>query len=715
MNKLTDFELAQATIERLMEQQRLMVAISQSFSSMGHMHQMTYEALQMAGEFMGISRAFLSKYQKDEGYLECLCEWYNEEGRSIERADKWPLTPDMELYKDLTAEGYVAINDYIRQTHPCFEAIKGAFLNISIEISGEFWGVIGFIIHKEKYEWSESDVQLGKWLASMFSGAISRNIAEENLLRAKEFAEQTSRYKSEFLSRMSHEMRTPMNAIIGMTRIAQHADDLQKVEYFLGRIDNSSQHLLFLINDILDMSKIEANKMELSDAEFDFERMLMNITGLINYRIEEKSQNLIIHIDKEVPSALINDEMRLSQVIMNLLTNAIKFTPEGGTIILNVHNIEVSDEISTLHFEVTDNGIGISPKQQEQIFTPFEQADGGLTRQYSGTGLGLTICKGIVELMGGRIWVESELERGSKFSFIIKTKVGKGILRTGLAVSMDHKDFGILAVEGIPEIKNYLAQVFGELSLPCDIADSEAVALEMIRQRKGNPYNIIFIDPVMPGPDSIELVTRLKNANSGGAIILIIPEAEWSNIEKGAGMEVAHSFVFKPLFASMIINAINKAMGAIQEEAESQKEAGVYDFRDHTVMVAEDIEINREIIQAVLEDTGLSIDFAQNGAQAFSMFKNNMDRYSLILMDIQMPEIDGYEATRRIRSLDAAKAKSIPVIAMTANVFCEDVEQCLQAGMNDHFGKPIDTEKLLRMLDHYLSYSCLEEERRGEH
>lgn len=664
MNNLTDLEMAKAVIERLMGQQRLMVSISQSFSSPQDMYQTIYEALQMTGEFMGVSRAFLSKYRKDEGDPECLCEWFNEEGKPVEGA---------------------------------------ADLHIPIEISGECWGVLGFLINKEKYEWNESDIQLGKWLACMFSGAIGRNIAEENLLKAKEFAEQTSRYKSEFLSRMSHEMRTPMNAIIGMTRIAQHADDLQKVEYFLGRIDNSSQHLLTLINDILDMSKIEANKLELSYTEFDFERMLMNITGLINYRIEEKNHNLIIRIDKEVPSALISDEMRLSQVIMNLLTNAIKFTPEGGTIILNVHNIEASDEISTLQFEVIDNGIGISPEQQAQIFNPFEQADGGLARKYGGTGLGLTISKGIVELMGGRIWIESELEQGSKFSFFIKTKVGKGILRTGLAVSIDNKNFSVLVVEKVPELRNYLTQVLADLSLHCDVTDSEAAALEMIGQKKGNPYNIIFIDPMVPGLGSIELATRLKKANRGGAMILIVSEAEWSNIEKEAGMDDACSFVFKPLFASMIIDAINKAVGTIQEEVKAQKQAGVYDFKDYTVLAAEDMEINKEIIQMVLAETQISIDFAHNGAQALSMFESNMDRYNLILMDIQMPEMDGYEATRKIRSLDSAKAKSIPIIAMTANVFREDIERCLQAGMDDHFGKPIDTKKLLLMLDHYLN------------
>lgn len=669
MNKLT-------AIERLMEQQQVMVSITRNFSSMQDRHQIIREILQMAGEFMGASRAFLLKQQKDETHPELLCQWDN--------------------------EGAVGEDSQLTD------------LNIPIMISGESWGVIGFIINKEQYEWSESDIQLGEWLADMLSGAISRNIAEENLLQAKEFAEQTNRYKSEFLSRMSHEMRTPMSAIIGMTKLAKQADDLHKVEYFLDRIDNSSQQLLALINDILDVAKIEENKLELSCIEFDFERMLMNITGVINYRIEEKNQTLIIHLDKEVPSAIFSDEMRLSQVIMNLLTNAIKFTPAGGTIILNVHNIAVSDGIATLHFEVIDNGIGISPKQQEQIFTLFEQADGGLARKYGGTGLGLTISKQIVELMGGRIWIESELERGAKFNVEIKAKVGEGVLRTELALPIDNKDFGILVMEKNPEIKNFLTHVLGELSLSCDIADSETAAMNMITQRKVNPYDIIFIDPLMPGSDGIELAARLKQENSGGAVIYIISETEWSNIETVSGQADIHSFIFKPLFASMIINAINKVIGAAQEGEKSQKKANMYDFSGFTVLVAEDMEINREIIHAVLEDTQLSIDFAHNGVQALSMFENNMERYSLILMDIQMPEMDGYETTRRIRSFDAEKAKSIPIIAMTANVFREDIERCLQVGMNEHFGKPIDTEKLLIMLDHYLDDNCLDKEREGE-
>jgi PAS domain S-box-containing protein len=394
---------------------------------------------------------------------------------------------------------------------------------------------------------------------------------EKELEQARQAAEIASTAKSEFLSRMSHEIRTPLNAIIGMINIGIGSDDIGKKDYCFEGANKASKHLLGIINDILDMSKIEADKFELSYNEFDIVQTLKNVTNMANVPAEEKKLNFIVNLGDDASEYIFGDELRLSQVITNLLSNAIKFTPEKGTVTLNVKKTKRKDDIF-FKFEVSDTGIGISKEQQERLFMSFNQADSSISRKFGGTGLGLAISKRIVELMGGEIWLESELGKGAKFIFTLTT----------------------------------------------------------------------------------ERIERTETSES--------PD------------------------------------GA-QREAPKQR----CDFSGHTILIAEDVEINREIMSAILEDTNVSIDYAENGKMAVSMFNSSPEKYSLILMDINMPEMDGYEATRQIRSLDPAKAKDIPIIAMTANVFNEDIQKCLTAGMNDHTGKPIDAIALLRQLNKYLA------------
>ena len=381
----------------------------------------------------------------------------------------------------------------------------------------------------------------------------------------------TSNAKSRFLSHMSHEIRTPMNAIIGMTSIARGTDDPKKRSDCLGKIDKASSHLLGIINQILDMSKIEADKFELYSHPFEFETMINGVISVLSVHIDEKRLNFVVELDKSIPQYIISDELRLAQVLTNLLTNAIKFTPGDGTIKLSI-NWLVSDSSGqfTLHFEISDTGIGISQEQQARLFSAFEQAEVGTTRKFGGTGLGLVISKRIIEMMGGRIWVNSELGSGSKFIFAIPF--------------------------GTDDIIGY------------------------------NPH------------------------------------------------------------ASEIAAA----------ELEDRS------YKDFTILIVEDVEINREIIMALLESTEVKMECAENGVQAVQMFSAAPERYDMIFMDLQMPEMDGFEATRLIRGSGLPKANSIPIIAMTANVFKEDIKKCLDAGMNDHVGKPVNfgevAEKLKRCL-----------------
>ena len=405
---------------------------------------------------------------------------------------------------------------------------------------------------------------------------LLEDITESKLLIDATLA--ASQAKGDFLSQMSHEIRTPLNAIIGMINIGMHSDDIDRMRLCFERADNASKHLLSIINDILDMSKIEADKFELSYGEFEFKTMLTNTVSLATVLAEEKKQKVTVEISEDVPALIGGDELRLSQVITNLLTNAVKFTPEEGSIIVRAAKEDEQDGVVTLRIEVEDTGIGISEEQQVRLFTRYNQADANTTKNFGGTGLGLAISKRIVELMSGTIWLSSEVEVGSKFTFTIKVKK--------------------------------LAE----------IAD--------------NDYSI----------------TQDTALNSG----------------------------------------------------QTSESAEIDDFSGFTLLVAEDIEINREIVGAVLEETAISIDYAENGKVAVSMFETNSDKYDLILMDIQMPVMDGYEATETIRALNVERAKTIPIIAMTANVFKEDIERCITCGMNSHTGKPIDTNELLTLLRHYL-------------
>jgi len=416
----------------------------------------------------------------------------------------------------------------------------------------------------------EKGLMLGAadYIGKPFSPAIVRlrvlnQINQINLTRLiieKEIAEKTSRQRSEFLSRMSHEMRTPMNAIMGMTSLAKNTANTEKRDDMLDKIKSASGQLLKLIDDVLDMSDIEDNKLRLSCSDFSFAVMIRDILNKANPDVKKKQQSLTTDIDASIPDTLVADEKRLGQIILNLLSNAIKFTPEQGSIQINAFIREVAEETLMMQIEVIDNGIGMSEEQQKKLFIHFEQTDGGRDRKYGGVGLGLSLSHHIVRLMGGEIWVESEPGKGSKFTFTIKTQ-----LKT-------------------PEIK-----------------DDSLISL--------------------------------------------------------AGK---------------------------------------------TALLVEDVEINREIVMAMLEESGLKIVCAENGSEAVDMFSSAPDQYDIILMDINMPVMDGVEATRRIRALDTPEGAQVPIIAMTANVLMSEVEKYLVGGMTDHIGKPVDFDKLLSKLHNYL-------------
>ena len=522
--------------------------------------------------------------------------------------------------------------------------------------------------------------------------------ARDEAESARQAAEDSSRAKSDFLSRMSHEMRTPLNAIIGMTEIARKSSDMERIQYTLSKANEASQQLLGVINDILDISKIEADKFELYYDEFNFEKMLQRVVNVSNYRADEKHQTLMVHIDYGIPDILAGDEQRLAQVITNLLSNAVKFTDEGGTIKLNAFLDGVEGDRNTVRVEVKDDGIGISAEQQQRLFSNFEQADGSISRKYGGTGLGLAISKRIVEMMGGEIRVESELGKGSTFTFRVPLRSGTPVRQNMLREDARLDNIRILAVDDSGEILEYFRDIMQRFKIECDVAASAAEAMELISAKGG--YDIYFVDWQMPEIDGIELSHMIKAREAEKSVIIMISATDLDLISGYADAAGIDSFLPKPLFPSDIYDTINKIVGhANVSDGEINEED--YVFTGCHLLIAEDIEINREVVAALLEPTEVEIDFAVNGKEAVERFYNNPDKYDLIFMDVQMPEMDGYEATRSIRSLNIPEA-GIPIVAMTANVFREDIEKCLAAGMDGHVGKPMNMVEVLEQMRKYL-------------
>jgi CheY-like chemotaxis protein len=580
-----------------------------------------------------------------------------------------------------------------------------------VYVQDEFWGFVGFDDCRNERLFTENEVSILRSAGLLIANALLRHNMNRELTSTLEKAQAASRAKS--------------------------AHSIERKDYALGKIEDASTHLLGVINDILDMSKIEADKLELHPEVFVFEEMLKKAINIINFRIVEKHQRLSVYIDENIPRTLICDDQRLAQVITNLLSNAGKFTPENGTITLNTKLLKNENEnknnICEIQFEVIDTGVGISEEQQTRLFNPFEQAESNTTRKFGGTGLGLAIAKRIVEMMGGRISVSSEVGKGSVFTFTVKAEKSdddteKNLLAANHADIDDIEDIRILIVDDDADIREYFVDIAMRFHIVCETAASGEEAIGLIAG--GNQYDICFIDWNMPGGmDGIELSRHIKEINGDKAVIIMISSIEWTEIEHDAKEAGIDEFLPKPVFPSTLIECINKCFGIdLLNDNTAQNNERADRFWGYRVLLAEDVEINREIVTALLEPTLLEIDCAENGAEAVRMFSENPDRYNLIFMDLQMPEMDGYEATRSIRAIemememeneienemeiDAKKTGTIPIIAMTANVFKEDVDKCLEAGMNDHIGKPLDFDSVLTVLRRHLFRQKPAKERR---
>jgi len=522
------------------------------------------------------------------------------------------------------------------------------------------------------------------------------DVSEIEVSRQK--AEQASTAKSNFLANMSHEIRTPLNAIIGMASLASSATGIEKKDDGLAKIKDASGHLLGVINDVLDMSKIEANKFTLSPTEFVFVRMLQRVTDVIGFRANEKHQTLTVYVDPAIPHTLVGDDQRLAQVITNLLANAVKFTGDYGFVHLDAQ-LQSEGDICTLQIEVKDTGIGVSEEDQKRLFTSFEQAESSTTRKYGGTGLGLAIAKSIVEAMDGRIWVESEIGKGSVFAFTVCMARGKSVRKGLLSPAINLENIRVLAVDDDEVVLEFFRDAESQIGVKIDTAGSGAEAIALIEQNES--YNVFFVDWEMPQMNGIEFAHAIRDICDGDKIVIMISSHDWDLIQDSAREAGIHMFVPKPLFTSSIADCIDSLLDK-SGASDARGDTAEVNLEGYCVLLVEDVEINREIVLALLAPTLVHVECAENGAIAVDMYSANPEKYNMIFMDVQMPEMDGYTAARTIRASDKPNAKDIPIVAMTANVFREDIEKCLAAGMNGHLGKPLDFDEVLSTLESYL-------------
>ena len=513
-------------------------------------------------------------------------------------------------------------------------------------------------------------------------------------------AMEASKAKTAFLSNMSHEIRTPMNAIIGLDSIALNDPDISaQTREYLEKIGISANHLLALINDILDMSRIESGKMSLKNEEFSFSALLEQINTMFSTQSAEKGLRYNCRMKGTLDDCYIGDSMKLKQVLINILSNAIKFTPEGGDIDRTVERTAQFDGKSALRFTVSDTGIGMSEDYLPHIFDSFSQEDSSATNRYGSSGLGLAITKNIVEMMNGNIEVRSKKGEGTTFTVTVTLMDSgrKGMEQCGHEIAPG--EMSVLVVDDDPVACEHARLVLEKAGIACDVVYSGAEALEAVKLRhaRSNPYNLILVDLKMPDMDGVETAREIRKIIGQESAIIIITAYRWDDVMEDAIDAGVDGFVAKPLFANAIIEEFSSALH--RKNAAAEPKPGT-DLKGRRILLAEDVDINADIIMMVLAMREMTCERVSNGREAVDRFRESKPGfYDAILMDIRMPEMDGLEATGVIRSLDREDAKSVPIIALTANAFDEDVQRSLQAGMNAHLSKPIDNDALFAILE----------------
>ena len=512
---------------------------------------------------------------------------------------------------------------------------------------------------------------------------------------AKE-AESASKAKTDFLSTMSHDIRTPMNAVIGLTTIAEkNLDNQELVKENLRKINLASNHLLTLINDILDISKVESGKLNFSPQSFSIVETVENLMNLSHPMIKEKNLDFSFHISRMDKEYLYSDQLRLNQIYINLLSNAIKYTEPGGRVSVDMKEEDSPKEgCVRLTYIVADTGIGMSPEFMANLYQPFSRQTDSRVNSIQGTGLGLAITKKMVDLMEGTIDCQSEQGKGTTFTVVLDIPVAEQ-----QKVEMKLDNLEVLIVDDDKILLETAVDTLESLGLKAEQAESGLEALGMIKHREttGKNYDIVILDLKMPDIDGVETIRRIRSEVKSSVPILLISAYSWSDVEDQAKEAGVNGFLSKPLFRSTLYNKISEILGTEVKSAEQENDYS--DLAGMNILVAEDNDINWEIISTLLSMYGITTERAENGRVALEKVKQaKPGTYSLVFMDIQMPEMNGLDATRAIRALDDVWASSLPIVAMTADAFSENVTECLEAGMNGHIAKPIDIKLVIKTI-----------------
>lgn len=523
-----------------------------------------------------------------------------------------------------------------------------------------------------------------------------------DLNEARRIAEEATKAKSEFLSNMSHDIRTPMNAIVGMTAIAMaHIGDQEQVQNCLRKITLSGKHLLGLINDVLDMSKIESGKMTLTVDRVSLREVMEGIVGIVQPQVKGKHQSFEVHIDHIMSEDVYCDSVRLNQILLNLLSNSVKYTQEDGSIRLSLYQEESpkGDEYVRTHILVKDNGMGMTPEFQAKIFDTYSRADSKRVHKTEGAGLGMAITKYIIDAMEGTIDVESELGRGSQFHVAVDLE--KADVQE---IDMVLPPWKMLVVDDDEILCRTVIEALDSIGIQADWTMSGEKALDMVmsHHEKRDDYQILLLDWKLPGMDGVQLAREIRHSLAEDIPIILISAYDWSEFETEAREAGISGFISKPLFKSTLFHGLQKYMcEAGEEDSQTEKSA---DLSGHRILVAEDNSLNWEVLYELLSDTGLELEWAENGQICVEKFEQaEQGYYEAILMDVRMPVMTGYEATQKIRTSKRADGRDIPIIAMTADAFSEDIQRCLDCGMNAHTAKPVNIDELLFLLRRYMN------------